>query len=591
MLRTPVLKQRKATELSLKRTQTLLINLILGLIIISSSLSFANPPIALEGDAILIDQLPSDVTGYWQECQHASSTPMQDSLSCDNTVQSNTDENTSNVYRLQSLQLRFILDESIQSLYPGIIIEEIQGADELYLNGELVNSTGSFPPRYENASYYSRFYFLPPEKLLFNKPNTLRLLTYSSESENQHQYLTMTFRSFEDILTMSFKKDLMLSFVAALLFMIFILQLYYFLRIPGSYDALGLSGFSFLCAMFIFLNHHFVINMGFDTNSLLRWKCVAFIFAQLALNFYLFHTYELKKHILNRSIFALYLIFGISVLIWPSIYHLPEFYHWSKLTAYIPPLVIIGLILFVKRSVTSKPQIFLLISLSIYLIFLSLDVTRYSWIGLLEYRENTTLIIALVGLSVTAALVSTEKYWEYFKGATYDHLTGTLLKASFIRRLSEEMQRCRRSDFCLLVAVIDVDQFKVINQNYGHDVGDKALVILSATLTRALRQFDLICRLKDDEFCVAATLPNGENNQAFLLRLHEEINAAAITLENNEKLSLKATTGAVIYDAKRHEAPEMLLLDAEHSVTEAKMKQRGSIHWFDTENPPLQFIF
>ncbi|WMS86921.1 GGDEF domain-containing protein [Pleionea litopenaei] len=566
-----------------------LFKLLSILLVVLSSLKTVAAPIPLEGDAILIEKLPSETAQYWKLCKTAFRPTVFYQNNCEplNAEQADNTQQQTTI----SLQLKFIIDNAISEQYPGLIIEEIDGADELYLNGKRIAKTGNFPPQYENASYYSRFYFLPPDQLSYNSPNILRLNIYNPTGHHYLKYLSSNFYSSKDIMEKSLSKDIFFSSFAAILMIVFVFMAYYYLRIPGSYDALGLACFSFMASMYLVLNHHVMLNMEINTNSLLRWKTVSFIFSQLALNFFLFKALEVKARQLNRALMFFFLIFGISALIWPVVADLQTFYYWSKVTAFFTPLALLALAYLSKRDSMTPTQLFLSVALSGYFILLLFDFSRYFWLGLIDYRENTALILALTLLAVISAITMTERYWEYFKGATYDHLTGTLLRPSFIRRLSEEMQRCRRSEFCLLVAVIDIDQFKQINQNYGLETGDKALIITSATLTRALRQFDLICRLNDDEFCVAATLPNTENTEIFLQRLHEEINSASLTLENGEKLNLKATTGAVIYDMKRHEAPEMLLLDAEHSVTEAKMKQRGSIHWFDTENPPLQFIF
>lgn len=550
---------------------------------------WASHPIKLDHNAIFIDQLPSNVSLYWQVCPNETLRLKGSAQQCPPLTEQLLENWPKD--SVINLRLNFVLDAPLGELFPGLVIEEIQGADELYLNGELIAKTGEFPPRYENASFYSRYYFLPPEKLRYHQTNTLVLKIYNSDHHKNLVHLSTQFQPLHKITQLALSKDLFFSFIAALLFMIAIYKLYYFFRIPGSYETLSLSSFCLLSAFFMFLNHHFIVDSGFDTNSLIRWKSVSFIFAQMALTYFLFHSFELKSAFTKRILISFFILFGIVVLIWPKIEHLQEYYYFSKVLAFVPPTVLVFLKLVHKRDPLTKTQWVLMFALAFYILFMIADLSRYQWLGWLDYRENTALIIALLIFSVTAAIVLTESYWQYFKGATYDHLTGTLLKPSFLKRLSEEMQRCRRSDFCLLVAVIDIDQFKSINQNYGHETGDKALVLISATLTRVLRQFDLICRLNDDEFSVAATLPSNENTQVFLQRLHDEINSATVTLESGEKLVIKATTGAVIYDMKRHEAPEMLLHDAEHSVTEAKMKERGSIQWFDTDNPPLQFIF
>jgi diguanylate cyclase (GGDEF)-like protein len=559
-------------------------------LILGTCSNWANQPVKLEHNLIFIEQLPADVSSFWQICSdqmlpNNSKTLFQcEPLSKEGLVSKPGDS-------IINLQLQFVLDPPLGQLYPGLVLDEIQGADELWLNGELIDKTGEFPPRYENASFYTRYYFLPPEKLQFHKTNTLVLKIYNYDSHNDLIHISSRLLPHDSLMLHVGSADLFYSFIAAILLIIAVYKIYYFVRIPGSYEALSLSSFCLLSAFFLLLNHQFTINLGFDSNSLLRWKSVSLIFSQMTLTYFLFHNFEFKKSVVKRLLISFFIFLGIILLIWPQVEYLQAFYSVAKLLALVPPTATIAMLLVTRRAPLIKTQWALFGAMIIYVMLLFADINRYFWIQWFAYRENAAFILGLSILAITSAITLTEQYWQYFKGATYDHLTGTLLKPSFLKRLSEEMQRCRRSDYCLLVAVIDIDQFKSINQNYGHDIGDKALILISATLTRVLRQFDLICRLSDDEFCVAATLPSNEDTHVFLQRLHDEINNSSVTLDNHDKLIIKATTGAVIYNMKRHHTPDMLLHDAEHSVTEAKMKQRGSIQWFDTDNPPLQFIF
>jgi len=85
--------------------------------------------------------------------------------------------------------------------------------------------------------------------------------------------------------------------------------------------------------------------------------------------------------------------------------------------------------------------------------------------------------------------------------ASTDPLTGVANRRTF-ERTCEEWIRSSRSSFAL--ALIDVDEFKQINDRHGHAVGDQALVFVAHTLARSLRTDDLVSRIGGDEFAVMA---------------------------------------------------------------------------------------
>ncbi len=83
-----------------------------------------------------------------------------------------------------------------------------------------------------------------------------------------------------------------------------------------------------------------------------------------------------------------------------------------------------------------------------------------------------------------------------------DVLTGLINKSGFYQVVGAEMEVCRRYRRTLSIAYIDCDNFKDVNDRFGHQAGDEMLQLIATTMTRKLRASDLPARLGGDEFAV-----------------------------------------------------------------------------------------
>ena len=114
-------------------------------------------------------------------------------------------------------------------------------------------------------------------------------------------------------------------------------------------------------------------------------------------------------------------------------------------------------------------------------------------------------ILLVIGLSMLR---------ERLEGALFqsrkDTLTGLVNKGGFYQVVSAEIELCRRYKRTLSIAYIDCDNFKQVNDRFGHHVGDKLLRMVSKTMQRKLRGSDMPGRLGGDEFAVMLPETNAE---------------------------------------------------------------------------------
>jgi len=95
--------------------------------------------------------------------------------------------------------------------------------------------------------------------------------------------------------------------------------------------------------------------------------------------------------------------------------------------------------------------------------------------------------------------------------ASYDSLTEIYNRRRLMEEMDKELLRMRRYGHCLSVLMIDIDHFKLVNDQYGHQAGDEVLKVLSATCINRIRRTDIIGRYGGEEFLVILPEANEEH--------------------------------------------------------------------------------
>jgi diguanylate cyclase (GGDEF)-like protein len=107
--------------------------------------------------------------------------------------------------------------------------------------------------------------------------------------------------------------------------------------------------------------------------------------------------------------------------------------------------------------------------------------------------------------------------------ARTDDLTGLLNRRSFAEAASQEINRARRFPHPFTVAYMDVDNFKEVNDRFGHSTGDAVLRAVGQTIQQTLREVDLIARLGGDEFVILMPETDEAAARAVVARMRQQI--------------------------------------------------------------------
>jgi diguanylate cyclase (GGDEF)-like protein len=134
-----------------------------------------------------------------------------------------------------------------------------------------------------------------------------------------------------------------------------------------------------------------------------------------------------------------------------------------------------------------------------------------------------------------------------------------------------------RGHIALAVGMVDIDHFKRINDTYGHDVGDQAIVALARTLDHTFRSTDLVARMGGEEFCVLTV--NAADPAALFERLRQAIEAMEIPLPGGGVLKM---TGSVGFSCQLGDCLEDLINQADKALYEAKSSGRNRVMQYES---------
>jgi diguanylate cyclase (GGDEF)-like protein len=112
--------------------------------------------------------------------------------------------------------------------------------------------------------------------------------------------------------------------------------------------------------------------------------------------------------------------------------------------------------------------------------------------------------------------------------ATIDELTGTLVRRAFMAQAEAQLQLASQSGAVLAVAILDIDNFKSVNDNHGHAAGDRALAHFSRIIEQGLQPGDIFGRLGGEEFAVLFPGATAEGAVALVDRLRLRVAASAL---------------------------------------------------------------
>jgi len=155
-----------------------------------------------------------------------------------------------------------------------------------------------------------------------------------------------------------------------------------------------------------------------------------------------------------------------------------------------------------------------------------------------------------------------------------DHLTGTLNRRGMNEAMQRELSRATRTGRPMCISMLDLDNFKKLNDTHGHAAGDAALVHLAKVIRRTVRPTDVIARYGGEEFVIILPDTDLETAAAVTVRLQREL-TKRFFLHENERLLVTFSAG--VAQRQSDETEESLIQRADQAMYQAKVQGKNQV--------------
>ena len=157
-----------------------------------------------------------------------------------------------------------------------------------------------------------------------------------------------------------------------------------------------------------------------------------------------------------------------------------------------------------------------------------------------------------------------------------DPLTGLVNRRGFDSTMTLEVERSTRFKTPLTLCIMDLDNFKAVNDTYGHPCGDEVLQTVASILLSEMRMIDTAARIGGEEFALLLPGTGLARAQKLLQRIQSVIKATVINC-GLDKLAVTMSMGVASYRGKLPPDPEKLLVEADKALYRAKRAGKNRI--------------
>jgi two-component system, cell cycle response regulator len=193
--------------------------------------------------------------------------------------------------------------------------------------------------------------------------------------------------------------------------------------------------------------------------------------------------------------------------------------------------------------------------------------------GAQDYLIKGQMSTSLLVRALRYAFERHEMQMALRKESSVDELTSLANRRGFLMLAEQHAMLARRTGQCFVVAFIDMDGLKPINDTLGHQAGDAAIVEIADVLRACFRTSDILGRLGGDEFALLMPATSDNSEDAIRCRLQQELQKR--NAQPSRRYSLGVSIGIVTFDPQQPLSVEEMLAQADALMYEEKQQRRA----------------
>jgi diguanylate cyclase (GGDEF)-like protein len=201
-----------------------------------------------------------------------------------------------------------------------------------------------------------------------------------------------------------------------------------------------------------------------------------------------------------------------------------------------------------------------------------------------QYADDHMRVLETVTTLASDALANAVQHAEAESNALTDPLTGLPNARSISLRFEEEAARARRMEKSFKVVMLDLDDFKIVNDSFGHKIGDRVLREVAGIIQKQLREYDFLARYAGDEFVAFIQDVSHEQLQEMCNRIEAAVCKFSLSVGQNQRAGVGISIGTACF-SEDGDTMDQLLIAADNAMY--RVKSQHKLHSHLTHDEPL----
>ncbi len=205
---------------------------------------------------------------------------------------------------------------------------------------------------------------------------------------------------------------------------------------------------------------------------------------------------------------------------------------------------------------------------------------------LVRHRKNFSAenfrLLGILAAQAAAVLRNAQLYEHTLRRAEIDPKTQLMHTQIFQERAQRELARSQQDGRSSAVMLADIDDFRVINNTYGHQTGDEVLIAVAQILTHAVGRQDLVARYGGEEFLILLSRADGAEARAVAEGIRSAVGASTFVTQEGDEVRFTISIGVALFPADGLDVP-LLIKKADRGAYLAKRMGRNQVRFYEAE--------